>query len=183
MKSFNKKIILFFVLLIGLSFFVLGADLQLNLEIKGIGIRHGTPTNLNLGTIQYSNQEQEITGKFIDYFWLEDRMGLSTGHYTTIQCNGLYGPTGSTITGIYMKAGNINPLRILGNTGNVLIYNNLTGYQSIYNPLVYIYKATDNVNAGKANKYGDNPYIKIIIPPYTSPGTYNGTIVFSLYSY
>lgn len=183
MKSFNKKIILFFVLLIWLSFFVLWADLQLNLEIKWIWIRHWTPTNLNLWTIQYSNQEQEITWKFIDYFWLEDRMGLSTWHYTTIQCNWLYWPTWSTITWIYMKAWNINPLRILWNTWNVLIYNNLTGYQSIYNPLVYIYKATDNVNAWKANKYWDNPYIKIIIPPYTSPWTYNWTIVFSLYSY
>ncbi|MFZ2151047.1 MAG: hypothetical protein WAZ12_01965 [Candidatus Absconditicoccaceae bacterium] len=182
MINVYKRLFLLFALVFCGLFFVFGAtNVQLNLEIEGIGIRHGTPSNLDLGVISYSPQDQEITGQFNSGFWVEDLMGLITGHYTTIQCNGLNDGNGSVITGIYLQAGNASPIKVLGNTGNVLISNDLTAYKSIYNPLVYIYKPTNSANIGKANKYQDTPTLKVIVPANTTAGTYNGTIVFSLY--
>ncbi|MCF7834752.1 hypothetical protein K9M48_01715 [Candidatus Gracilibacteria bacterium] len=162
--------------------FALNEEGTISLEITGFGIRHGTPGNLDLGSVEVSGSIQELSGQFQDFFWIEDLLGRMTGHYTTVQCNGLYGPSNSLITGIYLKAGNIVPQLILGLSGNVSVQNSLSDYVSIYKPIVYIYKTTQASNIGLANKYGDIPWIKVVIPPYSSAGNYNGTIVFSLYS-
>jgi hypothetical protein len=154
---------------------------EITFEIKWIGIRHGTPDNLNLGTIQYSAQVQEITWKFAKYFWVEDLMWFKTGHYTTIQCNWLYGPTWAIITWIYLMAWSPVPERIFGVTWNVLISSTLNSFQSIYSPLVYIYKPTNNSNFWLANRYGDEPIIKIVVPPNQIAGTYRWIIMFTLY--
>jgi hypothetical protein len=161
--------------------FALDRTSEITFEIKWIGIRHGTPDNLNLGTIQYSNQAQEITWKFGKYFWVEDLMWLRTGHYTTIQCDWLYGPTGAVITWIYLMAWNPVPERIFGVTWNVLISTTLNSFQSIYKPLVYIYKPTSGSNFWLANRYGDEPIIKIVVPPNPTAGTYRWIIMFTLY--
>lgn len=144
-------------------------------------MRHWTPDNLSLWNITYSNQEQEITWVFSDYFWIEDLMWIASWHYTTIQCDWLFGPNWSIITWIYIKAWNLSPVKISWNPWNVLMSNDLLSYKSIYNPLVYIYKTTNNYNIWKANKYWDIPTIKIIVPPETIPGEYTWTITFSLY--
>lgn len=181
MKSKNiflyACIILFFIFWL----FVFGADIQLSFEIKWLWIRHWTPNNINLWTIQYSNQLQDITWKFSDYFWVEDLMWLKTWHYTTIQCDWLYGPTWSIITWIYFKVENVVPTKIMWKTWEVYISDDLIDYKSIYEPLVYIYKINSVLNWWKANKYWDMPYVKVVIPPYTTPWTYNWTIIFSLY--
>ena len=176
-----KRIFLLSILFVCVYIFVAWEIVQLNLEIKWIGIRHGTPPNLSLWAINYSDQPQEVNASFGDYFWIEDLMWLVTWHYTTIQCDGLIGPSSYLITGVYLMAWETSPIKILWNTGNVLISNSLATYYSIYNPIVYIYKPTNPINVGKANKYWDIPDIKIVIPPNAPAGSYNGTIVFSLY--
>jgi len=151
--------------------------------IKGIGIRHGTPNNVNLWTPTTSSSDQEISWQFTDNFRIEDLQGYITGHYTTIQCDGIYGSAGNTLTGIYLKAGNSSPTLSWWITGNVHISTELTNYVSILTPVTYLYKPTDIINQSLINTYGDNPWLKIIIPGETPPGTYSGTIVFSLYTY
>lgn len=173
---------LFSMLAFCLAIFGLWADVQLNLEIVWIWIRHGTPNNLNLSATWDALQDQEISWQFADDFWIEDLMWLETWHYTTIQCNWLRNWSWSILTWIYLKAWNSSPIRRFGNTWNVLISNELTSYKSIYNPVVYIYKPTNYINIWKANKYWDIPTIKVAIPANTMPGVYNGTIVFSLYT-
>jgi len=153
----------------------------LTLEIKGIGIRHGTPNNVNLWTPTTSSSDQEISGQFVDTFWIEDLQGYMTGHYTTIQCDGVYGSAGNTLTGIYLKAGNATPTLLFWTTGNVSIGTALSDYISILTPVTYIYKSTDIANLWVANRYWDQPRLKIVIPGWTPAGTYSGTIVFSLY--
>jgi hypothetical protein len=153
----------------------------LSLQIRGFGIRHGTPNNVHLWTPTTSSSDQEISWQFTDNFRIEDLQGYMTGHYTTIQCDGIYGSLGNTLTGIYLKAGNVTPTLLLWNSGNVSIGTALGSYITILTPVTYIYKATDIANAWVANKYWDKPRLKITIPWWTPPGTYSGTIVFSLY--
>ena len=136
---------------------------------------------MDLWTILYSGQEQEIMLQFTSGFWVEDLMWLASWHYTTIQCNWLRDGNWSIITWIYLQAWYINPTKILWNTWNVLISSDLITYKSIYNPLVYIYKPTNPINIWKANRYEDIPTLKIVVPANTTAGTYSWTIVFSLY--
>ena len=152
----------------------------ISIEITGIGIRHGTPDNVNLWVLNTSSSDQEFSGQFTDYFRVEDMEGYVTGHYTTIQCDGVHGPV--TLTWVYLKAGNTSPELIQGLTGNhVLINSELSSYTNILAPITYIYKETNSSNAGLINRYGDKPWLKILIPGGTPPGTYSGTIVFSFY--
>lgn len=156
---------------------------MINFIIKWAGIRHGTPSNLNLWTPITSSTDQEITGQFTDKFWVEDLQWDITWYYTTIQCDGVYGSAGNKLTWIYLKAGNITPTYISWITGNVHIGAWLTDYANILTPVTYIYKPTDPINAWIWNTYWDTPRLKILIPGWTPPGTYSGTIVFSFYMY
>lgn len=170
------------VSLISLAVFATTDQWILSLEITWLGIRHGTPDNVNLWTLTASSSDQEFSGQFNDYFRVEDIEGYITGHYTTIQCDGVYGPLWTKLTWIYLKAWNTTPELIQWLTGNhVLINPLLSDYASILNPITYIYKETHNDNAWLANRYGDKPRLKILIPGGTPPGTYSGTIVFSFY--
>lgn len=130
-----------------------------------------------------STSDQEISGQFDDFFWVEDLEWYITGHYTTIQCDGVYWSAGNILTGVYLKAGSTSPTLIQWAPGNVLISTELYDYTSIITPVTYIYKPTGAGNAWLINRYGDIPRLKILIPGWTPPGTYSGTIVFSLYMY
>lgn len=162
--------------------FALNEEWTISLEITWFGIRHGTPWNLDLWSVEVSWSIQELSGQFQDFFWIEDLLWRMTWHYTTVQCNGLYWPSNSLITWIYLKAWNIVPQLILWLSWNVSVQNSLSDYVSIYKPIVYIYKTTQASNIWLANKYWDIPWIKVVIPPYSSAWNYNWTIVFSLYS-
>ncbi len=157
---------------------------SITFEIKGYGLRHGTPENFPIGTIINSPNDQIVSGQFTDYFWVEDILGEITGHYTTIQCDGIYGPNSTILTGIELKAWSSTPTLLLWTTwAYVAINPSLSTYHSIIEPITYIYKSTHPSNAWIVNKYGDRPWIKILIPGNTPPGMYSGTIVFSLYTY
>ena len=154
-----------------------------SLQINGVGLRHGTPNNVNLWTPNTSPNDQEIVWQFDDNFWVEDLEWYITGHYTTIQCDGVYGSAGNKLTGVYLKVGNSNPTLLMWGTGNVHIATELNDYVSILNPITYIYKPTAIDNEWAINRYWDRPRLKIIIPGWTPPGNYSGTIVFNLYMY
>jgi len=132
--------------------------------------------------VMSSPTDQVVSGQFTEHFRIEDIEGYMTGHYTTIQCDGIYGPSNTRLTGIELKAGNTDPELIMGLTGpNVKINSNLITYQNIIEPITYLYKETNSNHMGIVNKYGDKPWIKLLIPTSTPPGTYSGTIVFSFY--
>lgn len=155
----------------------------LTLKITGIWIRHGTPDNAHLWVLTTSPTDQEFSWQFTGYFWVEDMQWDRTGHYTTIQCDGIYWPSGYILTWIYLKAGNTTPTLLQWITGNVYIHSSLYTYMSILQPVTYLYKTTSPANAWVVNIYGDTPRFKIIIPAYAPPGMYSGSIVFSYYSY
>ena len=188
MVFFSKKrlYILSIIGILGLiCFFSISYAAQGNvtLKINGIWIRHGTPNNVNLWIHTTSVSDQEIVGQFDNYFWVEDLEWYITWHYTTIQCDGVYGPGWTRLTWVYLKAENINPTLIQWNPWNVHIFNGFSDYYNIISPTTYIYKPTAPGNIGIVNRYGDKPFLKVIVPGYSPPGNYSGTIVFSFYSY
>lgn len=166
-------------------FSVVFADIEtqgkVSLQISGLGIRHGTPNDVHLGTLSTAPYDQEFSGQFTEPFWVEDLQGNITGHYTTIQCDGIYWPDGYIITWIYLKAGNIVPTLLQGVSGHVYIYSAFSDYISILHPLTYMYKPTDVFNGGLTNKYGDMPRFKLIIPANAPAWSYSGTLTFSFY--
>jgi len=166
------------------SVFAQGEQWIVSLEIIGRGIRHGTPENFTLWTITSSPGDQYISGHFTDPFRVEDIEGYITGHYTTIQCDGVYGPYDYVLTGVELMAENSDPELLMWLTGpNVSINSALTTYTSIIEPITYIYKTTNTNNVWIVNRYGDKPWLKILIPPTAPAGVYSGTIVFSFYMY
>ncbi len=166
------------------SIYAFSSTATLSLEIRGLGIRHGTPKNIDFWVLpSASPSDQYLDGHFDSEFWIEDLLWSMTGHYTTIQCDGVHGSLWNTLTGVYLKAGNLSPTLLLWASGNVLISSSLQDYTSIIAPVVYIYKPTDVANAGLGNKYWDIPRLRILIPAGTPSGTYSGTIIFTLYKY
>ena len=152
---------------------------QVSVEIRGQWLIIWTPANLNLGFV---SDWATITRSFLDYFWIEDLRGTNTGHYTTIQCDGIYGPNGATssvITGIQLSWTSIE--RILWTDNNTLIYSNLSTWTDITTPQLYLYRNNNISNGWVWNRYGNKPSIKIIVPSGTPAGTYKGKITYTLY--
>lgn len=163
-------------------YYAQAATWTLSLQIIWFGIRHGTPNNQQLWNISSSPSDQDLNTQFTEPFRVEDIEWYATGHYTTIQCNGVYGPANHRLTWVELKAGNNTPELLMWLTGNYVKINTLlTDYTNIIEPVTYIYKETDLSNIWKVNKYGDKPRLKILIPSATPPGVYSGTIVFSFY--
>lgn len=154
---------------------------KVSLEISGLGVRHGTPNDVNLWTLSVASYDQEFSGQFTQPFWIEDLQWNITGHYTTIQCDGIYWPNGYIITWVYFKSESLTPTLLQWIPGHVAIYSAFSNYTSILHPLTYMYKPTDVFNGGLTNKYGDMPWFKVLIPANAPAGSYSGTITFSFY--
>lgn len=174
----NKKIIISFFsfLFIGV---VISQNAQLSLDIQWQWLIIWTPSNLDLGTISAGST---IESNFLDYFWIEDLRWTNTGHYTTIQCDGLYGPDGATstvITGVELSGAVIE--KIWGKDNQTLIYSNLSSRTDITSPQLYLYRNDSVSNNGAINKYWNKPSIKITVPTWTPAGTYKGKITYTLY--
>lgn len=170
------------VILSSFLYYTYAAQGVITFEITWVGLRHGTPENFPISTVTSSPSDQEISGQFTQSFRVEDIEGYATGHYTTIQCAGIRGPYDTVLTWVELMAGNPVPELLMWTTGpNVSINPSLTTYTNIIEPITYIYKDTNLNNIWIVNKYGDKPWIKILIPAGTPPGTYSGTIVFSFY--
>lgn len=179
-KNLKIKNILIFGFFVVFTFFqVKSSNFPLSLYVTPWEITYGiSDTWLNFWSVTVSWAFQEIERQFEDYFWVQDLKAADSGYYTTVVSAGLVWPL-MTITWIYMKADNINPELLLGVAWNVFINTGLLNYKSISGSVTYIYR--DNaLNFWKINKYGDKPWIKIVVPPFVSPWNYSWTIFFSL---
>lgn len=177
-----RKVLLF---ILGFAFCVFGfvfaqttSDWQLTLKILGNWLIIWTPANINLWTVSPGNT---IEKNFDEYFWLEDLRGISTGHYTTIQCDGLYWPNWYIITWVKMMWPDVVLVWWLEN--QTTIYSNLSNRTDITAPQLYLYR-NNNVDTsmlGFTNRYGNKPSIKVSIPNDAPIGNYKWKITYTLY--
>jgi hypothetical protein len=136
----------------------------------------GTPANISLWSL---TAWSGYVYTFSDYFWIEDLRWNNTGHYTTIQCDGLYGPNNAIITGVQMSGSLIE--KIVWITNNTLIYSSLTTWTDITEPQLYLYR-NDIIGAnGAINRYWNKPSIKITVPADVPSGSYKWKITYTLY--
>lgn len=186
-KMYNKYIYgirffgILFVFLFSLSF-VKSSDIIVSIDILPWEITRWASSNLSLGQISLDDQNKELSWQFEDDFWINDLKWHDNGYNTMIVSDWLIWPNWNILTGIYLMAGNGNrPVLDRGVLWDVRINDVFSGnYHSIYwDPVVYIYRPVWP-NNWKINKYKDRPWIKIVVPPYTSPWTYSGTIYFDV---
>lgn len=154
-------------------------ETQLQLEIMWWWLTIGNPANYNFGSVWVSVEDQIITWQFSDYFWLEDLEARDSWYFTTIQCNGLKSLNWNTLTWIYFKKNNLTKI-LWSENPRVQIQSVFSDYYLINQPVIYFYR-NQATNYWIISKYGDIPFVKIIIPWGTPPWNYNWTITFTLY--
>lgn len=178
MKKTLLSILVFVAIIFGYVFAQSTSHGELSLKIIWNGLIIGTPANLSLWTVSPWTTVQKT---FDDYFWLEDLRGISTGHYTTIQCDGLYGPNGYVITWVQMIWPNVVLIGWL--TNQTTIYSNLSSRTDVTTPQLYLYRNNniDTSTLGFTNRYGNKPSIKVSIPSNAPVGSYKWKITYTLY--
>ena len=170
-----------FISILCFCFFVVHVNAQNNvsLNIDGQWLIIWTPSNLDLWTVS-SGDIKEIN--FLDPFWIEDLRWINTWHYTTIQCDGLYGPnalTSTVITGVELSGAVVE--KIGGRDNDTLVYSALSSFTDITTPQLYLYRNDSFWNNGAINRYWNKPTIKITVPSWTPAGTYKWKITYTLY--
>lgn len=135
-----------------------------------------TPENLNIWSVSPWN-DKEVN--FTDYFWIEDLRWTNTGHYTTIQCDWLYGPSDAIITWVQLSWATVD--MIAGKPNNTLIYSNLSSRTDVTEPKLYLYRNNNVSNNWAINRYWNKPAIKITVPSWVPAGSYKWKITYTLY--
>lgn len=171
----DKFVLLVFSCLF-LVWLVLAVDSKVSVTLYTRWLFIWTPANLALWSVIPWNT---IEVDFPDYFWIEDLRWTSTGHYTTIQCDGLYGPGGAIITWVQLSWANVD--MIAGKPNETLIYSNLNTWTDITQPQLYLYRNNSVSNNGAINIYGNKPAIKINVPLGIPSGHYKWKITYTLY--
>lgn len=156
-------------------------DVPISLTINPWQITVWSPTYMDLWQINLSTNQQNIQWQFSDYFWAQDLEASINGYSTTIVSDGLVWLNWITLTWIYIMAwNNWSPELLVWNTWNVQINSVFSGdYYSIFNtPVTYIYRSLWAVYS--INKYGDRPFIRVVIPGYVQPWKYSWVIYFDI---
>lgn len=161
-----------------------------NISVQLPNLTIGSPLSwLKLPYITTDTKERTITGDFIgndNTFRVYDSKGY-TWWYTTIQLSWDLRNTNWNLfipqENIAFKADNsITTLEGIASSWVILAtgineYKTMTG---IYN---YIIKnITPECSSCIVGKYGNNPSLKVTIPAFQKPDTYNGTLIFTLYN-
>lgn len=145
----------------------------------------GYTWGFDFGTYTSSAEAQTVSGWFVDDLWVEDLKGADTGYYTTLQLSGDLVMSGTTNT---IPAANVSVqsdwvVTLIGWSTNprVVIDGTMTaGFQSLDSARTFI-EREDAANSGLVGKYGNSPDLQVVIPAYTPVGTYNATLVYTLY--
>ncbi len=176
---FYMKYLFIFVCFLFWCWFVFSNTQKISVVLNWQWLIIWTPANLDLGTVS-SGDIKEIN--FLEPFWIEDLRWTNTGHYTTIQCDGLYGPntlTSTVITGVQLSGAVVE--KIWWKDNDTLVYSALSSFTDITTPQLYLYRNDSVSNNGAINRYGNKPTIKITVPSWTPAGTYKWKITYTLY--
>jgi len=116
-----------------------------------------------------------------DYFSVYDGKWLDSWYYTTISMDTLSGPWWSSISNASLQWKG-DPITVLSGTTNPRVVVS-TGIQSytVANVVTTFIKRDNALNSDVKGEYGSKLSIKATIPAYQKPGTYTGTITYTLY--
>ena len=156
--------------------------------IAGGNVCIGSPDTFNFGSFSVSTLAQTTSGAFSGVFYVDDQRGSNSGYYTTVQMATLTNGantiaasnvsfrssfTGGTTVGLFPLSGSAN-IRVYTATGV------LNQWAALDTPKEFINRNTAS-NSGLIGKYGEVPFLQLVIPAYTPVGTYTGLLTYTLY--
>lgn len=165
------------VLCLFLAWFVFWASSKISINLNSRWLIIWTPENLN---IWIANPGTTIERNFSTNFWIRDLRWTDTGHYTTIQCDGLYWPDDAVITWVQLSWSNVELMA--GKPNDTYVYSNLNTWTDITTPKLFLYR-NNVVSGGAINKFWIKPSIKINVPIDVPVGMYKWKITYTLYDY
>lgn len=177
MKKYFKIIVLLVFVVSFLYWIWSSVSTRLTFTLNSLWVIIWTPDNLDIWSV---NTWTFVNKYFSGYFWVKDLRWSNTGHYTTIQMNGLFGPNNSVITGIKLFAN--SPVLIEWQANNAQLNSIFNDWVDITDPVLFFYK-NDNMNNWYLNKYWVIPSIRIWVPNDVSPWNYKWKITYTLYDY
>lgn len=194
MKKLCTKIIMLVALVASVSMMptvyaqTTGTDVYLTLT--GGNITIGATGSVNMGTLTVSSSSTTVDRQFTaagdEYFWVEDLLGADAGYYTTIQATDLVHQTNASLlipaANVSLKVDPLTVTTMAGSTNaGVTLPAGLVNYTSLGTAVTFVERAA-GANFGVVGKYGILPWVEILIPAFQAVGTYQGTLVFTLFS-
>lgn len=144
----------------------------------------------NFGTFTASGQNQVTSWQFTQDRYVDDQKGSNSGYYTTVQISDLVdSSTSQSIPAInvalmssFSVSSTVGTVPLLGSVNTRVYTSNdvLNTPASLDQPREFINRDAA-ANSWVLGKYGEKPYLQLTIPAYTSVGTYQGTITYTLY--
>ena len=133
-----------------------------------------------INALSIVNYEQILEEEVPDYFWVNDPNWYNSGFHTTVSISDF---TWSNWTisalNVFMFASGVDLLSGMMNP-RVTISSGLNSYLAIDGPVTYLQRE-DGYNSGVTWKYGNKPWLKIVVPPYQAPWSYKAVITYTLY--
>jgi len=162
-------------------------------SIIRLDIAPGTFTYAGPASMMFSTPITESTGwqtleeEFLwaaNYFWIMDHLGSNSGYYTTLQLSGDLYSANATIPAIHVLRKSLGTIhRLAWVTNPNIVFDALSSwYQSLDSARTFIYRDSWP-NGWIVWYYAANIGLKINIPPDQPPGTYIGTLLFTLMEY
>ncbi len=164
-------------------------DVQVTLT--GWDICIGSDTGFNFGTFTVSTQAQTTSGVFSGNFYVDDQKGSNSGYYTTVQiANLVNGSNTIPANAVSFRSSSVsaNDIGLSPLSGGALAINSrvkvsgdvLNTWGLIDTPKEYIMR-NNAANFGIIGRYGEKPFLQLIIPAYTPVGNYHGNLTYTLY--
>lgn len=142
----------------------------------------------NFGSYTVSSSAQTVNGSFTSPFYVDDLKWSNTGYYTTVQLSWALTQSGGSGTipaaNAFMRtAATGNPgITTMAGSANTRVWIDwaMSAYQSL-DVARQLIERNLAANFGVVGQYGVNPQMQLVIPAYQSVGTYNATLVYTLY--
>lgn len=161
--------------------FAVSSSVGVSLELQPGEITLNAPTSISLPNTTVSRDEQEIILSAGD-FSVEDLKSADTWYYATISVGNItWAGEAIPAENVYMKLnGQSVVTEAWTDTGKVVIPSSILS-QTYFpiNNAVTIIDRNESVS-GAIGKYKVTPELKVKIPAYQQPGSYSGTITYTL---
>lgn len=176
-RKFGLMLLAIFACLFTTSF----ADNIVSVEIKWKGLIIWTPAAKTIQLWEVAAWTS-VQYTFDDPFWIKDLRWRDAGHYTTIQCNGLFHTEWhGSLTWVKLQTTTWHLASGLPNQTKINSELQVEWWLDITEPKLYFYRVDGGNSWWVVNKYVDYPTVIINIPEWASTWAYKWRIVYTLY--